>query len=361
MAVAVDFLGLGAPFGACLAPALHGEKPRAAHEAGAMAVDVVRRDVRPRALLQPRALHNAIAAVAATGGSTNAVLHLLAIAREAGLELDLGDFDAISARTPVLATLKPGGEYLAADFHRAGSTPALAAALIRAGLIDGEAPTVCGSTLAELGSPSRDPRVVAAPGAAPFKPGGALAVLRGNLAPDGCIVKLAGAEQRGHRGPARVFDGEQAALDAVLAGRVEPGDVVVIRGEGPAGGPGMREMLAVTSAIVGRGLGASVALVTDGRFSGATRGLMVGHVAPEAARGGPIAALRSGDAVTIDVERRELSVALEPPELARRLAAWTPPPRGDLGRVYAKYVDAVGSAAEGAVTRTQAELAGRAA
>jgi dihydroxy-acid dehydratase len=310
-------------------------------------------------LLDARSIRNAIAAVAASGGSTNAVLHLLAIAHEAGVELELDEFDAIGARTPVLASLKPGGEWLAVDFHRAGSTPALAAALLERGLVDGGAPTVGGVTLAELAEPSRDERVVVAAGATPFKSGGALAVLRGNLAPDGCVVKLAGSERRRHVGPARVFDGEAAALDAVLGGAIEPGDVVVIRGEGPAGGPGMREMLAVTSAIVGRGLGADVALVTDGRFSGATRGLMVGHVAPESARGGPLGALRHGDHVTIDADARELSVALDESALEERLARAPTASAAPRGRVYAKYVDAVGSATEGAITRTQAELRAR--
>jgi dihydroxy-acid dehydratase len=353
MAVAVDFLGLGAPFGSGLAPALLGDKERAAHEAGRLAVDAVARGVRPRELLDGRALRNAIAAVAATGGSTNAVLHLLAIAQEAGVELTLDEFDAIGARTPVLASLKPGGEWLAADFHRAGSTGALAAALLDAGLVDGCARHVDGRMLAEQAVPSSDPRVVVEPGGTPFKAGGALAVLRGNLAPEGAVVKLAGGERRRHAGPARVFDGERAALEAVLGGAIAEGDVVVVRGEGPAGGPGMREMLAVTSAIVGRGLGPSVALVTDGRFSGATRGLMVGHVAPEAARGGPLAAIRDGDEIVVDIDRRELSVAVDDGELASRapVTAAGPP----LGRVFAKYVDAVGSAAAGAVCLTRAE------
>jgi len=287
----------------------------------------------------------------ATAGSTNAVLHLLAIADEAGVALDIDEFDAIGARTPVLASLKPGGAWLAQDFHRAGSTPALAAALLERGLIDGDAPTVSGRTLAELAAPTRDPQVVVGPGDEPFKPGGALAVLRGNLAPEGSVVKLAGAERALHRGPARVFDGEAAAHAAVLAGDVAEGDVVVIRGEGPAGGPGMREMLAVTAAIVGRGLGASVALVTDGRFSGATRGLMVGHVAPEAALGGPLAHVREGDEILIDIAARALSLGVSDEELAARaagpVAAWPAPP----GRVFAKYAASVGSASRGAVTR----------
>jgi dihydroxy-acid dehydratase len=354
MAVAVDFLGLGAPFGAGLAPAVHGTKPAAAREAGRLAVDAARRGVRPRDLLDGRALRNAIAAVAASGGSTNAVLHLLAIADEAGVALGIDEFDAIGARTPVLASLKPGGRWLAGDFHRAGSTPALAAALLARGLIDGDAPTVSGRTLAELAAPTRDPAVVVGPEDPPFKAGGALAVLRGNLAPEGCVVKLAGNERRRHAGPARVFDGEAAAHAAVLEGRIDPGDVVVIRGEGPAGGPGMREMLAVTSAIVGRGLGETVALVTDGRFSGATRGLMVGHVAPEAVQGGPLALLRDGDPVVIDVDGRALDVELDDAELAARAAAPAPRPPAPRGRVFAKYAASVGSASRGAVTSPRA-------
>jgi dihydroxy-acid dehydratase len=349
MAVAVDFLGLGAPLGAGVMPALHGGKNAAAREAGALAVDAARRGARPSTLLDRRALRNAAAAVSATGGSTNGVLHLLAIAAEAGVPFDLEELHAISAATPVLASLKPGGAWLAADLHRAGSTPALAAALIAAGAVDGDAPTVTGATLAELARPTGDPSVVAPPGGEPFKPGGALAVLRGNLAPEGAVVKLAGAEPRRHEGPARVFDGEGDAQAAILAGEVQAGEVVVVRGEGPAGGPGMREMLAVTSAIVGRGLGADVALVTDGRFSGATRGLMVGHVAPEAVRGGPLALVRDGDRVTIDVAARELSVAVGEEELAARRAAWSPTARTLPAGVFRKYAATVGSASRGAV------------
>jgi dihydroxy-acid dehydratase len=351
MALAVDFLGLGAPFGEGLAPAVSGNKPRAAHRAGELAVEAAAAGIRPRDVLDRRAIVNAIAAVAATGGSTNAVLHLLAIAAEAGVALDIDEFDAICARTPVLASLKPGGAWLAADFHRAGSTPALAQALIARGLIDGDAPTVEGRTLAEHAAPTRDARVVVGDAGAAFKPGGALAVLRGNLAPDGAVVKLAGDEHLTHRGPARVFDGEEAAHRAVLAGAIREGDVVVIRGEGPAGAPGMREMLAVTAAIVGRGLGATVALVTDGRFSGATRGLMVGHVAPEAARGGALAFVREGDEIVIDVPARTLRVAVADAELQARAAGWEPAPATrHSGRVFAKYAAAVGSAADGAIT-----------
>ncbi len=350
MAVAVDFLGLGAPFGAGVMPALHGHKNAAARDAGRLAVDAARRGARPSTLIDHRALRNAAAAVSSTGGSTNGVLHLLAIAAEAGVPFDLEEIHAISAATPVLASLKPGGDWLAADLHRAGSTPALAAALLAAGAIDGDAPTVTGQTLAELARPTGDERVVAGPGAAPFKPGGALAVLRGNLAPDGAVVKLAGSEPRRHEGPARVFDGEGAAQAAILAGEVRAGEVVVVRGEGPAGGPGMREMLAVTSAIVGRGLGADVALVTDGRFSGATRGLMVGHVAPEAVRGGPLALVADGDRVIVDVAQRLLEVDVSEEELAARRAAWAPAPRELPAGVFRKYAAAVGPASRGAVT-----------
>jgi dihydroxy-acid dehydratase len=351
MALAVDFLGLGAPFGEGLAPAVSGRRPAAAHRAGALAVEAAAADRRPRDLLTVKSIHNAIAAVAASGGSTNAVLHLLAIAAEAGVELDIDTFDEICARTPVLASLKPGGAWLAADFHRAGSTPALAQALIARGLVDPDARTVEGRTLAEHAAPSDDPRVVVGDDDNPFKPGGALAVLRGNLAPDGAVVKLAGDEHLTHTGRARVYEGEEAAHAAVLNGEIERGDVVVIRGEGPAGAPGMREMLAVTAAIVGRGLGADVALVTDGRFSGATRGLMVGHVAPEADRGGPLAFVREGDVITIDVTTRTLSVELSDQELQQRSAGWAPAPATrHSGRVFMKYAAAVGSASGGAIT-----------
>jgi dihydroxy-acid dehydratase len=287
-----------------------------------------------------------MAGVVASGGSTNGFLHLLAIAREAGVALSLEDLAAISARTPVLADLVPGGRWAAEDLHRAGGTATLVAELIRRGLVDGGAPTVDGRTLAEAtaGAPEPDGEVIR-----DVKPRGSLHALHGSLAPDGCVLKLAGTERRAHTGPARVFDDEESCADAVRAGGVAPGDVLVLRYEGPAGGPGMREMLSVTSSVVGAGLGDSVVLVTDGRFSGATRGLMVGHVAPEAARGGPIAVVRDGDPITIDIDAGRLELDVPEDEIAARLAAWSPPPPRVTGGVFARYAAAVGPASEGAV------------
>jgi dihydroxy-acid dehydratase len=351
MATALEFLGLS-PAGLNAIPAAHPEKRRAAAEAGRIVMDLVREDVRPSQLVTREALENAVASIAATGGSTNGVLHVLAIARELAIPFTIDDFDEISARTPVLTSLKPSGEYVATDVYDAGGLSLVARELLKAGLLHGDARTVDGRTLAQIGATA-----VETPGQQvvgtierPVKPTGGLAVLRGNLAPEGSVVKLAGHERLLHRGPARVFDGEEACFDAVLGGRIGPGDVVVIRYEGPAGGPGMREMLQVTGALVGEGLGDSVALVTDGRFSGATRGLMVGHVAPEAARGGPLAALREGDVVVVDIEHRELRVELSDDEIAARLREWTPPPPRYHEGVFAKYAALVGSASEGAVT-----------
>jgi dihydroxy-acid dehydratase len=287
-----------------------------------------------------------MAGVVASGGSTNGFLHLLAIAREAGVPLSLDELADISASTPVIADLVPGGRWVAEDLHRAGGTATLIRELIRGGHVDGTAPTVDGRTLtgATAEAPAPDGEVVGA-----FKASGSLHALRGNLAPDGCVIKLAGTGRRAHTGPARVFDDEQSCTDAVRSGGVAPGDVLVVRYEGPAGGPGMREMLSITSSVVGAGLGESVALVTDGRFSGATRGLMVGHVAPEAARGGPLAALEDGDVVTIDVDAGALDVDVPDDEIARRLAAWTPPPPRFASGVFARYAATVGSASDGAV------------
>jgi len=284
--------------------------------------------------------------VVASGGSTNGFLHLLAIAREAGVPLSLDDLAAISARTPVLADLVPGGRAVAEDFHRAGGTRTLVRMLIEGGHIDGSAPTVDGRTLAEAAAdaPQPDGEVIRT-----VKARGSLYALHGNLAPDGCVVKLAGTERRTQTGPARVFDDEQSCADAIRTGQVAPGEVIVLRYEGPAGGPGMREMLMVTSSVVGAGLGETVALVTDGRFSGATRGLMVGHVAPEAARGGPLAAVNDGDTITIDIDAGRLEIEISDDELARRLAAWTPPPPRFTSGVFARYAAAVGSASDGAV------------
>ena len=288
-----------------------------------------------RTFLDGRGLRNAMAGVAATGGSTNGLLHLLAIAHEAGVKVTLDELAEVAAATPVIASLVPSGRYVAEDMHKAGGTPVVIKELIAGGQIDGDAPAVQGGTLGSVvaDAPVPDGKVLAAT-ATPFKPSGSLYALRGNLAPDGAAVKLAGTERTQHSGPARVFDSEEACVIAVRSGAVEPGDVLVVRYEGPAGGPGMREMLSVTSSVVGAGLGESVALVTDGRFSGATRGLMIGHVAPEAARGGPLAVVRDGDRITVDIDARSLRVDVGEAELAERLAAWTAAGRrADRGRV----------------------------
>ena len=351
MAIATDLLGLAILGDGLIPAAYEDEKDAAAERAGALAVELAERGPTAGALLDRRALENAAAGIVASGGSTNGFLHLIAIAREAGVALSLDDLAAISARTPVLADLAPGGRWVAEDLHRAGGTAALAAELIRGGHADGSAPTVSGETLAQAAAraPAPDGEVLGH-----FAPRGKLYALRGNLAPDGCLLKLAGVERSAHTGPARVFDDEESCAEAVRSGAVSAGDVLVVRYEGPAGGPGMREMLSVTSSVVGAGLGETVALVTDGRFSGATRGLMVGHVAPEAARGGPLAAIAEGDVVTIDVEAGLLEVEVAAEELARRLAAWTPPQPRFTGGVFARYAAAVGSASDGAVLSPRA-------
>jgi dihydroxy-acid dehydratase len=351
MAMAFEVLGIS-PMGSSMVPAEHGSKADVAVEAGRMAMDVLRKDIRPSQIITREGLENAIAAVAASGGSTNAVLHLLAVAREMGVALSIDDFDAISERTPLFCDLKPGGQYVAVDLYEAGGVPLVAKRLLEGGLLHEDALTVTGRTVGEhareaIETPGQ--RVVR-PLDDPLKPSGGLAILRGNLAPEGCVVKLSGHERRRHVGPARVFDGEEAAMDAVLHEGIAAGDVIVIRNEGPAGGPGMREMLAVTAAISGAGLGEHVALLTDGRFSGATHGFMAGHVAPEAARGGPISAVRDGDEITIDVDARRLDVALDDGEIAARVEAYEPPPNPDVTGVLAKYARLVSSAAEGAVT-----------
>ena len=352
MAVALDCLGISILGDGLIGAADAAEKAAAAERAGALAVELASAGPTARAFLDRRALLNAMAGIAATGGSTNGVLHLLAIAREAGVELALDELAATAARTPVIADLAPGGRWVAEDLHRAGGTRAVVAELIRAGCVDGAAAAVGAGTLADAAADAPGPDgTVIAPAAAPFKAAGALHVLRGNLAPEGSLVKLAGTERTRQTGPARVFDGEEACADAVRSGRVAAGDVLVIRYEGPAGGPGMREMLSVTASVVGAGLGESVALVTDGRFSGATRGLMVGHVAPEAARGGPLAAVRDGDRITIDVDAGVVEADLTAQEIGSRLGQWAPPaPRYDFG-VFARYRALVGSASEGAVLR----------
>jgi dihydroxy-acid dehydratase len=351
MAMAFEMLGIS-PIGASFVPAQETNKGEMAREAGRLVVDVLRRGVRPSDLITRDSLENAIASIAASGGSTNGVLHLLALAHEAGVELSIDDFDRISERTPLLCDLKPGGRFVGRDLHRAGGVAVLAQRLDTAGLLHGGAPTVTGQTIGEIAAAAveTDGQLVIRPLDDPIKATGGLAILRGNLAPEGCVVKLAGHERRRHVGPARVFEGEEAAMEAVTHGRIEPGDVVVIRNEGPAGGPGMREMLAVTAALNGAGLGAEVALLTDGRFSGATHGFMAGHVAPESVRGGPIAAVRDGDEVTIDVDDRRLDVALSDDEIAARVAAYVAPPNPDLTGVLKKYALQVGSASRGAVT-----------
>jgi dihydroxy-acid dehydratase len=352
MSTVMEFLGIS-PMGSNGIPATVAAKDEAAFDAGKLVVDMLRRNLRPSQVITRRSLENAIASVAATGGSTNAVLHLLAIAREAGIELSIDDFDRISERTPLIADLKPGGRFVANDLYAAGGIKLVAKRLIDAGLADGDALTVTGKTLgAEAAMAQETPgQEVVRPMGNPLKSTGGLVILKGNLAPEGCVVKVAGHERMLHKGPARVFDREEDAFQAVQAGRIKDNDVVVIRYEGPKGGPGMREMLGVTAALVGAGLGDSVALLTDGRFSGATHGLMAGHVAPEAAHGGPIAALRDGDTVTFDIKARRLDADLSPQELSARLTNWSAPaPRYKTG-VMAKYAKLVSSASEGAVTR----------
>jgi dihydroxy-acid dehydratase len=349
MAVAVDCLGLGI-LGDGLIPADETDlKGAAAKRAGALAVELAGSGPTARMFLDRRALLNAMAGIASIGGSTNGILHLLAIAHEAGVPLTLDELAEVGEQTPVIASLFPSGRYAAEDLHRVGGTRALLRELARGGYVDGSAPTVGSATLAEAtaDAPAPDGEVLFT-FEQPFKPTGALHALRGNLAPDGSLVKLAAA-RRFHQGPARVFDSEEACTDAVRAGLAVAGDVLVVRYEGPAGGPGMREMLSVTSSVVGAGLGESVALVTDGRFSGATRGLMVGHVAPEAVRGGPIALIQDGDMITIDIDANRLTVELDDEELAARLAAWEPPLLPAFGGVFARYRALVGSASEGAV------------
>jgi dihydroxy-acid dehydratase len=351
MAMAFEMMGIS-PIGASFVPAQEANKGEVARAAGRLVVDVLKRGLRPSQLITRASMENAIAAIAASGGSTNGVLHLLALAHEAGVELSIDDFDRISEQTPLLCDLKPGGRFVGVDLYRAGGVALLAQRLAGAGRLHGDAPTVTGQTIGEIAAAATETagQEVIRPLERPIKATGGLAILRGNLAPDGCVVKLAGHERRRHVGPARVFEGEEAAMAAVTHGGIKAGDVVVIRNEGPAGGPGMREMLAVTAALNGAGLGAEVALLTDGRFSGATHGFMAGHVAPEAVRGGPIAAVRDGDEVTIDVDERRLDVALAPAEIAARVADYKAPANPDLTGVLKKYALQVGSASHGAVT-----------
>jgi dihydroxy-acid dehydratase len=352
MSTVLEFLGIS-PMGSNGIPATVAEKDEAAFNAGKLVMEMLKADLRPSKILTRKAIENAIASVAATGGSTNAVLHLLAIAREAGVELTIEDFDRISERTPLIADLKPGGRFVANDLYKAGGIQLVAKRLLDAGLIHGDAITVTGKSIAEAAAQANETpaQEVVRPMAQPLKATGGLVILKGNLAPEGCVVKVAGHERMLHKGPARVFDREEDAFQAVQQGKIKDNDVVVIRYEGPKGGPGMREMLGVTAALVGAGLGDSVALLTDGRFSGATHGLMAGHVAPEAAHGGPIAAVRDGDTITFDIKARRLDVEISEKELQARLSRWrAPEPRYKSG-VMAKYAKLVSSASEGAVTR----------
>jgi dihydroxy-acid dehydratase len=356
MSLAMEFIGLS-PMGMNSVPAVDPRKDDVGVRAGHAVMEVLRNNIRPRDILTREAFENAIAGVAATGGSTNAVLHLLALAREAGVPLTIDDFDTVSNRTPLLADLKPGGRYVAADLDRAGGTQLVARRLVDGGYAHAGARTATGRTFAEeAATASEQPgQVVVMPLDRPLKATGGLVILRGNLAPEGCVVKVAGHERLTHRGPARVFDREEDAMEAVTRRRIKAGDVVVIRYEGPKGGPGMREMLGVTSAIVGEGLGETVALLTDGRFSGATRGLMAGHVAPEAFNGGPIAAVREGDVIAFDIPNRRLDVELSGAEIGERLREWSPPPPRYTTGVMAKYAALVSSASEGAITRAFAD------
>jgi dihydroxy-acid dehydratase len=351
MAIASEFLGIAA-LGSGSVPANDPKKAGVAQAAGERVMRLVRSGVRPRDIITRTALENAIASVAATGGSTNAVLHLIAIAREADLDLELADFDRISSRTALMVDLKPSGRFVATDLHHAGGSRLVAQRLLEAGSIVGSAPTVTGRTLAQEAADAVEThgQEVVRPSGQALKASGGLVVLRGSLAPEGAVMKVSGTDRMQHRGPARVFDSEEAAFEAVQHQTIKAGDVVVIRYEGPNGGPGMREMLAVTGAIVGAGLGETVALVTDGRFSGATRGFCVGHIAPEASRGGPMAAIRDVDIIVIDVASRKLDVEVPADTLNERLTGWRAPrPRYATG-VLAKYARLVSSASTGAVT-----------
>jgi dihydroxy-acid dehydratase len=352
MALALEFFGLS-PMGTASVAATDPAKDEVGHHCGMLVMDMLRRGLRPRQITTRAAFENAIAGVAATGGSTNAVLHFLALAREIGMPLTVDDFDRVSRRTPQWANLKPGGLYTAVDLGKAGGTGVVAKRLVAAGLVDGSAITPTGKTFAEEAALAVETRgqTVVTPLETPLKPHGGLVILKGNLAPEGCVVKVAGHERVLHRGPARVFEREEDAMAAVTRRQIKAGDVVVIRYEGPRGGPGMREMLGVTAALVGEGLGESVALLTDGRFSGATRGLMAGHVAPEAAVGGPIAAVCEGDTIVLDIEARRLDLDVPADVIRKRLAGWKPPAPRYTSGVFAKYAAMVSSAAEGAVTR----------
>jgi dihydroxy-acid dehydratase len=351
MASAFEVMGIS-PMGTSMVPAVAGAREQVARDCGELVMRVLAEDLRPSQIITQESLENAIATVAMSGGSTNGVLHLLAVANEAGIELSIDDFDRISDRTPLLGDLKPGGRFVAKDLYEAGGVGVLAKRLDEAGVLHRECITVTGKTIGDEAEASEETpgQEVVRPLSDPLKPTGGLVILRGNLAPEGCVVKVAGEERRRHTGPARVFGSEEECFAVVEQQGIKPGDVVVIRNEGPSGGPGMREMLQVTAALVGEGIGDQVALLTDGRFSGATHGLMAGHVAPEAARGGPIAAVQDGDTITLDIDARRLDVGLSDEEIARRVEAYEPPQPLYKRGVMAKYAAAVSSASEGAVT-----------
>ncbi|HEV2199163.1 MAG TPA: dihydroxy-acid dehydratase [Bryobacteraceae bacterium] len=351
MATVMEMIGLS-PMNTAAVPQVDPRKHQVAFRCGQVVMDAVKNNRRARDIATREAFENAIASVAATGGSTNAVLHLLAMAKDAGVDLKIDDFQTISARTPLLVDLKPSGKFVASDVDAAGGWPVVAKRLADGGYVHGNAMTVTGRTFAEEAADAKETpgQEVIRPLANPIKKTGGLVILKGNLAPEGCVIKVSGTDRHEHRGPARVFDREEDGMQAVTGGKIQPGDVIVIRYEGPRGGPGMREMLGVTGAIMGAGLADRVALLTDGRFSGATRGFMIGHVAPEAAAGGVIAILRDGDTIAIDVEKRSIGVELSPEEIAARLKAWTPPAPKYTSGVFHKYVKLVGSASEGAVT-----------
>ncbi|MCU1318231.1 MAG: ilvD [Candidatus Acidoferrum typicum] len=361
MALVCEFLGI-APMGLSSVPATNPGKANAGHRAGELVVDLLRRDVTPSKIITKAAIENAITGVAATGGSTNAVLHLLAIANEAKISLSIDDFDRISSRVPILADLKPGGRFVATDLYAAGGTALVAKRLLEAKLLRGDSITVTGRTLAEEAAAAKEApaQQVVRKFDTPLKPTGGLVILKGNLAPDGCVIKVAGHNLQNFRGPARVFESEEAAFTAVEKSIIKAGDVIVIRYEGPKGGPGMREMLAVTAALVGAGLGDSVALLTDGRFSGATHGFMAGHVAPEAANGGPIAAVAEGDIIVFDIPNRRLNVELSAADIQKRLAGWKPPAPRYTSGVMAKYALLVSSSSLGAVTVVPTSFSGTA-
>jgi len=351
MACAFEVMGI-TPMGTGMVPAVDGAREQVARDCGELVMKVLAEDLRPSGIITRESLENAIATVCTSGGSTNGVLHLLAVAREAGIELSIDDFDRISERTPLLGDLKPGGRFVAKDLYEAGGIGVLAKRLDEAGVLNRDAITVTGRTIGEEADAAEETpgQEVVRPLDNPLKETGGLVILRGNLAPDGCVVKVAGEERRSHTGPARVFGSEEECFAAVKEQGIKPGDVVVIRNEGPSGGPGMREMLQVTAALVGEGIGDQVALLTDGRFSGATHGLMAGHVAPEAIRGGPIAAVREGDEITLDIDARRLDIDLSDEEIAKRVEAYEPPEPYYTRGVMAKYAASVSSASEGAVT-----------